>query len=314
MRRVLVTGANGFVGCNIVAAFLEAGWAVVAVDQAFDNPAYENTPADGLRCIAADCADMPPLGLDALVHAAAVTATPQERAESPEANLRANLDSMLSVMEYAGRQGIGRAVFISSAAALGPATATVIDETRPPQPPTVYGLAKAIMEGTVATMRRAHARDFLCARLGSVYGPFEFRRATRPRLSLVAQMIHAALTQGEIRVQQPEAQRQWTYAPDIGRALVALLNAAALNHALYQVVSGERLSDLKVARMIAGLADGVAVKIDEAGAGTELASSSPARLSNGRLRNDVGFSDWTAMSELTLAPTLKSIRARIADA
>ncbi len=314
MRRVLVTGANGFVGCNIVAAFLEAGWGVLAVDHAFDNPAYGDLPADGLRCIAADCADMPPLTPDALAHAAAVTATPQERAESPEANLRANLESMLSVMEYAGRQGIDRAVFISSAAALGPAPATVIDETRPPQPPTVYGLAKAIMEQTVATMRRANARDFLCARLGSVYGPWEFRRATRPRLSLVARMMQAALTRGEILVQQPEALRQWTYAPDIGRALVALLNAGTLNHALYQLASGERLSDLQVAQMIARLADGVSVKIDETGAGTEPAASSLARLSSSRLRSDVGFSDWTAMSERTLAPALQSIRAQIADA
>ena len=60
MKRVIVTGANGFVGCNIVAAFLEAGWVVNAVDRVFENPAYSHLSAERLRLIESDCANLPP--------------------------------------------------------------------------------------------------------------------------------------------------------------------------------------------------------------------------------------------------------------
>ena len=313
-KRVIVTGANGFVGCNIVAAFLDAGWVVNAVDHVFDNPAYSHLSAERLRLIASDCANLAPLAAEALVHAAAITATPAARGESPEANLHANLDSLLSIMEYAHRQRIGRAVFISSAAVFGSTPATPIDETRPPQPLGVYGVAKALLEDVVETMRHEYGRDVACARLGGIYGPYEFVRSSRPKLSLVAQMISAALGRRMIEVVRSEEQRQWTYAPDIGRALVALMNAEKLSHGLYNLACGERLSDLEVARQLASLIDGLTVRN---AAGEEVPDPPSSRLGwldNSRLRRDVGFSDWTNMSERTLEPTLDSIREGIANA
>ena len=79
MKRVIVSGANGFVGANIVAACLEAGISVSAVDLGFDNPAYSAFSGENLQLIKADCAELPPLAADALIHAAFITATPEER-------------------------------------------------------------------------------------------------------------------------------------------------------------------------------------------------------------------------------------------
>ena len=106
-KLIIVTGANGFVGCNIVGALSAAGYRVSAVDRAFDNPAYGHMPAGNLRRIRADCVDLPLLEADALIHAAAVTARPAgARGESPEDNLRANIEPLLAVSEYAERQRI----------------------------------------------------------------------------------------------------------------------------------------------------------------------------------------------------------------
>ena len=180
MKGVIVTGANGFVGCNIVAALLKAGYAVTAVDLAFDNPAYGQMPAGNLRCLTADCVKLPPLKAEALIHAAAVTASPEARGESPEDNLRANIEPLLAVSAYAQRQGIGRTIFISSTAVFGNAPAAARGEADPPRPLGVYGVTKALLEHTVATLRLEYGRDALAARLGAIYGPWEYARSTRP--------------------------------------------------------------------------------------------------------------------------------------
>ena len=313
MRRVIITGATGFVGSNIAAKFLEAGFHVYAVDVSEGQAAFAGLSSERLRIIVSDCSNLPPLDADLLIHAAAITATPAARGETPEANLRANIDPLLSVMEYARRQGIGRSIFISSAAALGDTPSMPIDESRPARPRTVYALAKALMEDAVATMRAAYQRDFVCVRLGAVYGPEEFVRSTRPKLSLVAQMMGEALNQGEIVVRQPRAWRQWTYAPDIGRALVGLAEADKLEHGLYNLASDERLSNLEIAKEIAELVGGVSVRIvgEER---SEAAPSSYGWLDNSRLRRDICFSDWTAMNRSSLGATMQSIRARMANA
>ena len=313
MRRVIITGAGGFVGSNIVAAFLDAGWLVYAVDRTDAKPAFAELSTERLQQIVSDCSDLPPLYADILVHAAAITATPGARGETPEANLRANIDPLLSVMEYAERQRIARSIFISSAAVFGNTKPMPIDESRPTRPRNVYALAKLIMEDTVSTMRATYQRDFFCVRLGAIYGPNEIARSTRPKLSLVAEMMGTALNQGEIVLRQPQERRQWTYAPDIGRALIALADVDKLDHGLYNLAGDERLSNLEVAKELAEVVGGVSVRIAQEEA-SETAPSGSGWLDNRRFRRDIGFSDWTPMSKRTLGATLKSIRARISNA
>lgn len=313
MRRVIITGANGFVGSNIAAQFSQADWLVYAVDRTEANLGGAGLPTGRIRQIVADCADLPALNADLLIHAAAITATPEERGESPEANLRANIDPLLSVMEYSERQRIPRSLFVSSAAVFGEAPDPPFDESAPRRPGTVYGLAKTFMEDAVAMMRRAYRREFVCVRLGAIYGPNEVVRSTRPVLSLVAQMIGAALKEGEIVVNRPLQRRQWTYAPDIGRATIALADADKLDHGLYNLAGGERLSNLEVARQITEIMDGITLRIKQTEA-PERASSSAGWLDNRRFRGDVGFSDWTKMSRATLKRTYDSIAKDINNA
>ncbi len=314
MKRVIVTGANGFVGSNIVSALAQDGWLVSALDREFDNPAVATWNQNHVERVRASCAAMPSIPADALVHAAFVTATPEERGESPEDNLRANVVPLLQVMEYVEAEGIRRSVYISSNAVFRQTPATLVDEMRPPDPLGVYGVAKTMMEHTVDAMRHLHGRDMVCARLGGVYGSFEYARATRPKLSMVGQMMQDALSKGEIVVSSPAEVRQWTLAMDIGRAIAALLGADALNHSLYNLANGERKSDLEIARMIQSLVEGLRLRLPSA---NESAARSPAKLGwldNSRLRRDTGFDDWTAMSQEVLARALTSLAGQVGDA
>ena len=314
MKRVIVTGANGFVGCNIVSVLSQKGWRVCALDREFDNPAVAKWSRNGVEVVQASCADLPSIPVDALVHAAFVTATPEARGESPEDNLRANIEPLLQTMEFAEAQGIRRSVFISSGAVFRHTPPTLVDETRPPNPLGVYAVAKTLMEHTVDTLRHAHGRDAVCARLGGVYGSYEYGRSTRPKLSMIGQMMHDALTKREIIVSTPTELRQWTLAADIGRAIAALLEAESLNYSLYNLAGDERKSDLEIARMIQSLAEGVSLQV---ASGNESPMPSPEKLGwldNSRLKRDTGFSEWTAMSQDTLATVLASLAGQVSDA
>ncbi len=314
MRRIIVTGADGFVGCHIVSAFLAAGHTVFAVDRQFQNPAYAQLKAERLHLVESDCREMPPISADALIHAAFITATPEMRGETPEANLRANIDPLLTVTAYAHNQEIGRSIFLSSVAVYDNTPATLLDEARPPQPLEVYGVAKTFLEQTVSSIRHRYGRDMIFARLGGIYGPYELPRASRPKLSLIGRMLHEALTRGAITVERPAERAEWTYAPDIGRALIALIQAESLNYTLYQLASGERLSRLDIARLIQQRIDDVDLRVISDTEATEAPTTRLGWLDTSRLQRDTGFNDWTKLSAETLESALRSLRPATAHA
>ncbi len=287
---VLVTGAGGFVCRSIVEALLNAGHTVIAVDRAFDADLRRRWQ-DALHLIEADAGALPAVAVDALVHGAAVTASPEDRQETPEANFQANVEPLLAALEWAREQRVGRSVMISSSAVYANTLPGPVPEDQPVTPDGLYAVAKATLEALVATLRRRYARDALVIRLSSVYGPGEFPRATRPRISQVGQMLHDALTTGQVMVDRPDTARDWTFAPDIGRVVERLLTAPALNYPLYNVASQQVLTDLEIARHIQAALPGTEIRI--ANEPVSPALTRRGWLANDRLRDDLGFNEWT---------------------
>ncbi|MGB1288985.1 MAG: NAD-dependent epimerase/dehydratase family protein, partial [Aggregatilineales bacterium] len=250
MKRVIVTGANGFVGRNLVNVLIERGMFVYAVDLQFDTPHMSSWAEDMMTYIDSSCEDLPALDADALIHAAFITASPEARNESPEANLRANLDPTLAMMTYADHHNIKRSIFVSSTAVYRSSPDAVLDETVSPTPLGTYSVAKTLMEHMTDTLKTLHGRDICTVRLGNIYGQHEYKRESRPYLSIIGQMLYSALNDHEIILQYPAEIREWTYATDIGKAIYALLTTDTLNHALYNLAAGQRKSNLEIAKLI----------------------------------------------------------------
>ncbi|PTL72435.1 NAD-dependent dehydratase [Rathayibacter caricis DSM 15933] len=109
-RRVLVTGATGFLGGHAVREFLAEGDEVVAAGRSL--PALERLAAEGAETIAADLADLAtlPVRADVLVHSAALSSPWGRWSEFREANV----DGTEAMIGLAERVGIPRIVFVSS--------------------------------------------------------------------------------------------------------------------------------------------------------------------------------------------------------
>ena len=172
--RVAVTGANGFIGQNVVRHLRDAGWKVRAIVR----PGRRCVVPDGVELVAAPfvAADLMRAAADAdvIVHAAGRT-----RASTTRQLYAANVDVTRDVVQVAARLD-ARLVHISSLAAVGPGTSArprAEDDT--PCPLTAYGRSKLAAEELVRT---APGLRWTIVRPALVYGPAD--RNTLPLFKL----------------------------------------------------------------------------------------------------------------------------------
>jgi nucleoside-diphosphate-sugar epimerase len=163
--RVAVTGANGFIGRNVVLHLRNAGWAVRAIVR----PERRYAVPEGVELVAAQfvTADLvrAAAGAEVIVHAAGRT-----RAATMRQFETANVEVTRQVVGAAVELG-SRLVQVSSQAAAGPGTPERPRlEDDPPRPLTAYGRSKLAAEEVVKTSRRLH---WTIVRPALVYGPFD---------------------------------------------------------------------------------------------------------------------------------------------
>jgi UDP-glucose 4-epimerase len=312
--RLLVTGAGGFVFGTALPIWRALGYQVIALDQHFS--AQQRARFEGIRLVEGDVEHILPrlAPVDAVVHGAAVTASPEECGMTPEAHLLANLTPALRVFEWAATGGVRRVIGVSSGAVFT-STSGVVGEDQPVTPQGTYATAKAALEAHAATLRTQYGRDVLMVRLGNLYGPDERASASRPRLSLIGRMLSDALERGCLRLPDPALpdphRREWTYAPDIASAIHALLQAEWLQHPLYQLAAGALADRFQIARIIQAALPDVRV---ETGEQDDLpALTRRGVLSHARLLQDTGFNAWTPL-ERGLQQALATARPQLAVA
>lgn len=291
-RDIVVTGAGGFVCSSIVDVLLEAGWFVYAVDLAFDAPlqtGWLTDYHDQIRFYDR----LPDVQVSAMLHGAALTASPEEAGQTPVVNFRANIVPYLRTVDWARIHVTGRSIYLSSSAVYRTSAPGKIDETMPQQPLGTYAVAKTTIEHLTDTLKIMHGDDVAAVRLSNIYGERETTRPSRPRMSLVGQYVDAALAGESITVDDPDALRDWTYARDIGYAVLALLERKTLDHALYNVASGETLKNIELAQKIRNLIPSTDIVTGEN------AASHPRQgtLNPARLEQATGFNQWTPFDE-----------------
>jgi nucleoside-diphosphate-sugar epimerase len=170
MRRVLVTGAGGFIGAWIAAALDRQGWSVRGLDLADDRrmvSALFGDLAGRLDWVADDISRPGALaaaahGCDLIVHLAAVL-TPFCAAD-PLRGAEINVLGHLHAFEAARLHGIRRVLYMSSAGVFGP------DHADHPEPHTLYGAWKLAGEGVARAYWASHGIASVGFRPLVVYG------------------------------------------------------------------------------------------------------------------------------------------------
>lgn len=220
MKRIIVTGGNGYVGRELV-RILAADHEVCVVDNLVSAPnRFTAQDRDTFRFAEVDITDDASVARvfaevrpDVVVHLAAVHYIPQcER--DPVGALRTNLVGTMTVLAHmpAG----GRFVFASSGAVYKPDAAPHREESAQ-QPADVYGLTKLHGEHYVANAAAVRGFDAAVVRLFNVVGPGE----TNPHLlpEIVAQLKAG---RRKVRLGNLWPKRDYIHVKDAARGFAAV--------------------------------------------------------------------------------------------
>jgi nucleoside-diphosphate-sugar epimerase len=180
--------------------------------------------------------------IDHVFHAAVITPGLAREKQDSDLITRVNLLGTLNVLQAARHHARGRFVYPSSASVYG-ANAyghdTLDEATTIPIPSAFYAISKYAAERSVLRAKELWGMDVVVGRVGAAFGPWE--RDTGVRDTLSAPMLASRLAvQGKEAVLPRPGPRDWVYSRDIAHALVALSEADALRHDVYNISSGVR--------------------------------------------------------------------------
>ena len=304
---VLITGGCGFVGINLAEALLTLGKAVVLLDRR-NLPAAASAAmhshANGLTVMHGDARDkaalesaMRKFDVTHVIHAAVITSGPTRESTEPGEIIGVNLCGMVDVLEAARAAGCRRVVYVSSGSAYGRTldeAGPLHEEVSPSRPETLYGITKYAAEQTALRLRALWGFDVICARLGSVFGPWEYATGARDRLSPQLQIAALAVAGKTALLPAKEVRRDWIYSRDVADGLIELLFTQRAGHAIYHLSAGHDWTGLfsrwceTLRAAYPRFAWRPAASHDQPNVNYQ-ADRDRAQMDVGRLKSDVGF-------------------------
>lgn len=181
VRRVLVTGASGFVGQKLCSRLLEQGYqvrAAVRTDDGNRTPEQSGRGVRAERVIVKDLTDPSRWAaamseMDGIVHLAARVHVMREAVANPlEEFRRINLKATERLARQAAQVGVRRFVYLSTIKVNGERTfGEPFRETDSPEPDDAYAISKWEAERALAQVSRETGLEVVIVRPPLVYGP-----------------------------------------------------------------------------------------------------------------------------------------------
>jgi NAD dependent epimerase/dehydratase len=195
--KILVTGAEGFIGSHIVEGLCEAGHDVTAyvLYNSFGKAGWLDSPgfqAKGqLQVVAGDVRDADSIqaamgGQDVVVHLAALIAIPYSY-QAPRSYMETNVIGTMNVIEAARRVGVSRVVHTSTSEVYGTAQYVPIDEKHPLVGQSPYSASKIGADQVAHSYWSSFGVPVTTVRPFNTYGPRQSQRAFIP--SVIVQML-----------------------------------------------------------------------------------------------------------------------------
>ncbi len=252
---VLVTGAAGFIGSQLVDALVDDGREVVGLDS-FDSFYDESeklrnveaaSKSSGFRLVRGDVRDadlvrdlLTETRFDCIVHLAALAGV-RPSLERPSAYADVNVNGTSILLETAVRSGAPRFVFASSSSVYGERESGPFLETdRVDHPLSPYAATKKSAELLCHAFHSAHGLNVTCVRFFTAYGP-------RQRPDLAIRRFAERMLRGEpIPIYgDGSAVRDFTYVGDVTDGLVRAVDRS-LGYAILNFGAGRAISVLEM--------------------------------------------------------------------
>ena len=208
-KKVLVTGADGFIGSHLVEALMDAGADVRAFVycNSFNRWGWLDTfPSqrlDAIEIFSGDVRDSNGVwtamdGCDLVFHLAALIAIPYSY-HSPDSYVDTNVRGTLNIMQAAKRLGVERVLVTSTSEVYGTAQQVPICETHPKQPQSPYSASKIGADAMAESFYRSFETPVTLVRPFNTYGPRQSARAVIP--TIITQLLNGfeSIKLGDLR-------------------------------------------------------------------------------------------------------------------
>jgi UDP-glucose 4-epimerase len=227
LARYLVTGGAGFIGSHLCDALAAAGHELVVLDDLSSGHLSNLAGHEGrIEIVEGDVAggalDRIEAPLDAVVHLAALISG-HDSLRDPDSYIKANVNGLLRVIDFAASRKVRRIVFASSSTVYGDTGLEAIGENVLPAPITVYAASKLLGEQLLAMYGRLHGFSHCSLRFFNVYGPRQ--SIDHPYANVTCKFSHAAATGAPINLYGDGQQtRDFVFVDDVVRSLLLVLN------------------------------------------------------------------------------------------
>lgn len=254
-KKVLITGADGFIGSHLVEALLERGCDVRAFVfyNSFNSWGWLDTlPTDKLKSLdvfAGDIRDPNGVaqamkGCDVVFHLAALIAIPFSY-HSPDSYVDTNIKGTLNVLQAARQHSTERVLVTSTSEVYGTAQYAPIDEKHPYQGQSPYSATKIGADRLAESFFRSFDTPVVIVRPFNTYGPRQSARAVIP--TVITQLLSG---QTELRLGSLTPTRDFNYVKDTAQGFIALAEADATIGQEINIATGEEHSIGDVANIL----------------------------------------------------------------
>jgi len=225
MKKILITGADGFIGSHLTEMLLEKGYRVRALAQ-YNSFNYwgwlEDIPENkNLEIVTGDIRDPHyckeiTKGIDTIFHLAALIAIPYSYI-APDSYVDTNVQGTLNICQAAKENGVQRVIHTSTSEVYGTAQYVPIDEKHPKQPQSPYSASKIGADMMALSFYNAFGLAVTIARPFNTYGPRQSARAIIP--TIISQI---ASGKKQIKLGDLSPTRDFNYVKDTCLGFISL--------------------------------------------------------------------------------------------
>jgi NAD dependent epimerase/dehydratase len=225
VKKVLVTGADGFIGSHLTELLVSEGYEVKALSQ-YNSFNYWGWLEDvncqnQIEVLNGDIRD-PHFckhimkDIDVVFHLAALIAIPYSYV-APDSYVDTNIKGTLNICQAALENGVSRVIHTSTSEVYGTAQYVPIDEKHPLQPQSPYSASKIGADSMAMSFFNAFNLPLTIARPFNTYGPRQSARAVIP--TIISQI---ASGKKQIKLGDVTPTRDFNYVADTCRGFLAL--------------------------------------------------------------------------------------------
>ncbi len=232
-KKVLVTGADGFIGSHLVEQLLEEGCRVKAFVyyNSFNSWGWLDTLSkeqlDKIEIFAGDIRDPNGVrtamkGIDVVFHLAALIAIPFSY-HSPDSYIDTNVKGTLNIVQAAKDLNIERVMVTSTSEVYGTAQYIPIDENHPRQPQSPYSASKIGADSIAHSFYNSFDLPLTIVRPFNTYGPRQSARAVIP--TIITQLLNG---KDEIKLGDVVPSRDLLFVKDTANGFIEIAKSDSL--------------------------------------------------------------------------------------